>query len=263
MVKLVLLFRQPAKPGTFELRYLHHQTLLRKMPGVQKIQTSNVLGGPAGKTDYFRSVDVFFEDFEALDRALRSPEGVAAGKDLMDFSAHRVELLFVEERNSLSPQPLSPVDLEAYLKENEIDAEIVYPGEPTPTVAKAAQAMKVDENQIVKTLLFLVDERPFLVYACGTGKVDPGKLATRLSVSSEQVKFASPEQVQDITGYAVHTVPPIGLKTPMPAYMDPAVRQYDVIYAGGGGDNALLKISSETLQRLSRADLLAVLSDTP
>ena len=43
-------------------------------------------------------------------------------------------------------------------------------------------------------------------------------------------------------GYPVGTVPPVGLKTPMPAFMDPAIQSQEVVYAGGGGIDALLRI---------------------
>jgi prolyl-tRNA editing enzyme YbaK/EbsC (Cys-tRNA(Pro) deacylase) len=119
----------------------------------------------------------------------------------------------------------------------------------------------IEADQIVKSVIFWVDERPFLVYGCGTRRVDPRKLAARLQVGRKRVKLADADQVLDITGYAVGTVPPVGLKTPMPAYMDPAVRQYEVIYAGGGGIDALLKMTTTELLRVSNAEIVSMLED--
>jgi prolyl-tRNA editing enzyme YbaK/EbsC (Cys-tRNA(Pro) deacylase) len=110
-------------------------------------------------------------------------------------------------------------------------------------------------------VIFWVDDRPFLVYGCGTRRVDPRKLAARLQVGRKRVKLADADQVLDITGYAVGTVPPVGLKTPMPAYMDPAVRQYEEIYAGGGGIDALLKMTTAELLRVSDAEIAPMLED--
>jgi len=264
MVKLMLLFKHPSNPGNFELRYTRGLTLLEKMPGVRSIQASQVMGGPAGQTPYFRIVEILFDDYEALDAALISPEGVVAGKDLMDYAGRGVELLFVELKDNSSTRqrsPFLPENLQAYLDEHQIPAEIVFPGAPTPTVPAAAEALKVAPDQIVKSVIFLVDDKPFLVYGCGTRRVDPRKLASRLNVSRKRVTLATAEQVLEITGYAVGTVPPIGLKTPMPAFMDPAVQAYDTVYAGGGGMNALLKIASAELQRVSRAEVAPMLED--
>jgi prolyl-tRNA editing enzyme YbaK/EbsC (Cys-tRNA(Pro) deacylase) len=43
--------------------------------------------------------------------------------------------------------------------------------------------------------------------------------------------------------------------------MDPAVRRYEVIYAGGGGIDALLKITTAELLRVSSAEIAPMLED--
>jgi uncharacterized protein (TIGR02118 family) len=263
MVKLVLLFKHPENPHTFDLRYERNLALLKKMPHVKSIQEGNVIGSPAGHTSFYRVLEVLFENFTDLDAALTAPEGVAAGKDLMDYAGKIVELLFVEapepERTRITP--LTPDHLQAHLNENNITAEIIYPGSPTPTVAAAAKALNVEPDQIVKSVVFLVEDKPFLIYGCGTRLVDARKLADRLNVNRKQVRLANATQVLDITGYAVGTVPPIGLKTPMPVFMDPSVQNHETIYAGGGGNNALLKISSADLLRVSKAEIVPMLHD--
>lgn len=261
MVRLMILFRQATKSGTFDLRYARNLALLRKMPGVRAVRESQVIGGPAGSAPYHRVIELDFDSFEALDAALRSPEGVAAGKDLMDYAGTGAEVLFVEESPALSAEPLGPANLQAFLDNYQIDAQIVFPGAPTPTVPAAAQALGVDVDQIVKSVIFLVDDRPFLVYGCGVRRVDPRKLAERLNVNRKKVRLADADQVLAITGYAVGTVPPVGLKTPMPAFMDPAIQRYETVYAGGGGMDALLRISSAELLRVSGAEVAPMLRD--
>jgi len=86
MIKLVVLFKQASNSPNFDLRYRRNRSLLKKMPGVQQVQESKVLGGPAGQAPYQRILEVFFTNFEALDQALMSPEGVTAGKDLIDYT---------------------------------------------------------------------------------------------------------------------------------------------------------------------------------
>lgn len=261
MVKLVLLFKHATRVPAFEMHYGRNLSFLKKMPGIRRIEEGRVLGGPAGDASYHRTLELFFDDYDALDAALTSPEGVAAGKDLMEFAGAGVEVLFVEATDEYSPVPLSPENLKAYLEDHAIEAEIVYPGAPTPTVPAAAEALGVAVDQIVKSVVFLVDDKPFLVFGCGVRRVDPRKLAARLNVSRKRVRLADAAQVLDLTGYAVGTVPPLGLKIPMPTFMDPAVREYEVVYAGGGGINALLKISSAELLRASNAEIAPMLED--
>jgi uncharacterized protein (TIGR02118 family) len=262
MVKLVLLFKHALVSADFDRRYRRNLDLLKKMPGLKRIQEGRVLGGPAGDAAYHRILELFFESMDALDTALTSPEGVAAGKDLMDFAGPSVELLFVEEVEEPAPKPLEPKNLRAYLEAHQIAAEIVYPGAPTPTVPAAAEVLGIDADQIVKSVVFLADEQPFLVYGCGTRRVDHRKLADRLHIARKRVKLANADQVLELTGYAVGTVPPVGLKTPMPAFMDPAVQAYDVIYAGGGGIDALLRMTTSELLRVSHAEIAPMLEDS-
>ena len=261
MVKLVILFRRELDTPNFDLRYTRNLALLKSMPGVVGVYEGLVLGGPAGETTYHRMLEIAFDDFEALDAALTSPQGVTAGKDLMDFAGTQAELLFVEVADDVTVQTLSPENLQAFLDHHAIEAEIVFPGAPTPTVPAAAQAVGVEVDQIVKSVIFLVNGKPFLVYGCGLRQVDPRKLAERLNVSRKDVKLANPDELLDITGYAKGTVPPVGLKSEMPAFMDPAVRGHDVVYAGGGGIDALLKIDSAELLRVSRAEITPMLRD--
>lgn len=260
MIKLVILFERSTESANFELRYQSSLALLRRMPGVQRIQQGNVLGGPRGDAAYHRMLELVFADRDALDAALTSPEGVSAGKNLMDFAGSGVELLFVEEQ-SAGTRPLTPDNLEAFLHEHGIEATLVYPGAPTPTVPAAASALGVDEDQIVKSVVFLVDDRPFVVYANGTRRVDPRKLADRLDVSRKKVKLADADQVLELTGYAVGTVPPVGLKTRIPAFLDPAIQQHAEIFAGGGGINALLKLTPAELLRATNAEVASMLRD--
>ncbi len=263
MVKLMILFKTASQGGDFDRRYAHNLRLLRTMPGVKRIEESVVLGGPVDDAvSYHRVLEVYFSDFKALDAALVSEQGTVAGKDLMDFAGQNVELLFVEETGDpLQQKPLGPKNLQAYLDDHDIAAEIVYPGEPTPNVPAAAEALGVEPDQIVKSLIFLVHDKLFLIYGCGTRRVDMDRLAERLHVSREHIRLADADEVLELSGYAVGTVPPLGLKTPMPAFMDPAVEAQDVVYAGGGGISALLKIAPADLLKASRAEVAPMLED--
>ncbi|MCC7209895.1 MAG: EthD family reductase [Anaerolineae bacterium] len=95
MVKLTILYRRPADLPAFELNYNQNLALLERMPGIQRRQACTVIGGPAGQSTYYRILEFYFEDLPTLDAALRSPQGQAAGRDLMTF-APDAELVFAE-----------------------------------------------------------------------------------------------------------------------------------------------------------------------
>ena len=96
MVKLVILYHQPADPQTFENRYNSNLALLERMQGIRRRQAGVVLGAPTGQTPIYRTLELYFDDFAALDNAMLSEAGRAAGQDLMQFAGSETQLLFVE-----------------------------------------------------------------------------------------------------------------------------------------------------------------------
>ena len=158
-------------------------------------------------------------------------------------------------------QTLTPDDLQAYLTTHGIPAEIVHLSVETPTVPAAAAALGIPVDQVIKTVIFLVDEKPYAIYANGVRRVDPRKLAARFGVSRKKVKLADEQVVIALTGYPPGTVPPFGHRQPFPALIDPAVGSHEIVYAGGGGITSLLRLRSDDLRRLTGAETLAVLEE--
>ncbi|MGD8603328.1 MAG: YbaK/EbsC family protein [Anaerolineales bacterium] len=144
-------------------------------------------------------------------------------------------------------------DLQAYLRAHHILAKVMHLENPTPTVTDAAVAVGVEPDQIIKSLLFMVDERPVLAIANGLQDVERRALARYFNVGRKRVKLAGPQKVLDISGYPVGGVPPVGWKTDVQAFINPAILKYDVVYAGGGEINVLVEMSPEDIQRLSGA----------
>lgn len=150
-------------------------------------------------------------------------------------------------------------DLQAYLTAHSIPAEIVHLSAETPTVITAAAALGVPVEQIVKTVIFVIDGQPYAVFANGTRRVDPRKLAVRFGTNRKKVRLADSETVINLTGFAPGTVPPFGHRQPLTALIDPAVCEHEIVYAGGGGIAAMLRIRSDDLLRLTGAELHDVL----
>lgn len=154
-------------------------------------------------------------------------------------------------------------DLHGFLKANEIEAEIVFLEETTPTVEAAAEAVGVLPGQIVKSVLFVVKEkdgapRPQLVVTNGLSRVSYRALADYLGISRRRVRMARADEVQEMTGYAVGTVPPFGHATRLATVLDVAVTEQREVYAGGGEINALMRLTVAELQRVLGAEEVAL-----
>ena len=148
---------------------------------------------------------------------------------------------------------MDSIDLQRFLDKEAIAAEIIHLANETPTVEAAARAVGCRPEQIGKSLLFLVDGNPHLVIANGTTRVGYKALADHLGISRKRLKLANANQVLDITGYLVGTVPPFGHRQRLPTIIEARVMTQKEIYAGGGAINALMRLATDELQRVSAA----------
>ena len=153
---------------------------------------------------------------------------------------------------------MDSIDLQQFLDDEAINAEIVHLATETPTVEAAARAVGCRPEQIGKSILFLANGAPYLVIANGTTKVGYKALADYLAISRKRLKLANAAQVVDITGYEVGTVPPFGHLKRLPTIIESRVMNQETIYAGGGTINALMRLSTAELLRVSTAEVLSL-----
>lgn len=159
-------------------------------------------------------------------------------------------------------EPLQPKDVQAALKALGLEIEIRFFEESTATSQEAADQIGCELGQIVKSLGFMVDERPVLVLASGDVKIDDRKLAAIYEVARKKVKVATPEQLIALFGYAPGCMAPFGLRTPnLPIYIESALSRYELVYAAGGATNAIFPIPLRTLQEKTGGTLTELRKD--
>ena len=149
-----------------------------------------------------------------------------------------------------------PESLVKYLQEHRIEAEFLVLPSGTRTVEQAAAALDVAPERIVKSLLFIVQDKPVLVIASGTGRVDTTRLAAHFNSIPSEVRLADAEQVLQITGYEIGSVPPVGYDSGLYTLLDPSVLVFDEVYAGGGVHDRLLRLSPESIIQDCQARVL-------
>jgi uncharacterized protein (TIGR02118 family) len=98
MVKLVAVYRKPDDVAAFDKHYFEtHLPLATKMPGLIKSEIEKGVGSPMPDLEVpHLAAHMYFQDMAALKAALASPEGKAAGKDLMGFAGKYVRMFFTE-----------------------------------------------------------------------------------------------------------------------------------------------------------------------
>jgi Cys-tRNA(Pro)/Cys-tRNA(Cys) deacylase len=149
------------------------------------------------------------------------------------------------------------LDLADYIAAQSLDAEIVAPGVPMPTVESAAAAMNCPPERIFKSILFSTAGGDCaMAIACGLARVDAKKLAALVGLP--RLTLASPEVALAVTGYPAGGTPPIGHHQRFPVVVDTRVAAQDWGYAGGGRKELLVRIQPADIIRLTGASVADV-----
>ena len=113
------------------------------------------------------------------------------------------------------------------------------------TVEDAAGTVGAPPEEILKSLIFLVDGNPCLVLMSGVNRVDAKAVARALG--GKKAKMAQPEYVFESFGFQVGGVPPIGYPSRLPALLDEDLFRYPLGWAAAGTDHAFFPVAPERL----------------
>jgi uncharacterized protein (TIGR02118 family) len=92
MAKLIVVYRIPRDPAEFDRYYAQvHTTLVKKMPGLRRLEVTRLTGAPSGASDLYQ---LYFDSAAAREAALASNEGKAAEADLPKFAEGIVSVYF-------------------------------------------------------------------------------------------------------------------------------------------------------------------------
>lgn len=148
--------------------------------------------------------------------------------------------------------------LTRFIRARGIPAEVIYPNVPTPTVSAAAQALGIQADRIVKSLVFVADEVPVLIISAGEKRVSPKRLRDILAVPRRKLRMATPDEALRIAGFEVGAMPPFGHRQPLSTLLDSLTVTPGTgpLYGGGGTKAAMLKVDYDTLVEVTRARCL-------
>lgn len=138
------------------------------------------------------------------------------------------------------------------LEEAGVAVEVLEMGESTRTAEEAAAAAGCALDQIVKSIIFRGKESGHvrLFLTAGGNRVDEAR-ASRLA--GEPLGRADADLVRAETGFAIGGVAPVGLISAVPAWMDPRLDAFDLVWAAAGTPRHIFAIAPDLLARLSGA----------
>lgn len=120
--------------------------------------------------------------------------------------------------------------------------------------ATFAREFGIDEHVVIKTLVMEDDaKKPFIVLMHGDREVSTKELARAMGVKT--VQPCAPATAERHSGYMVGGTSPLGLRKPMPVFVEETILALPRIYINGGKRGFLVGLDPK--------DLASVLKPTP
>jgi prolyl-tRNA editing enzyme YbaK/EbsC (Cys-tRNA(Pro) deacylase) len=126
----------------------------------------------------------------------------------------------------------------------------------THTAAEAAAAVGAELGQIVKSLVFVAPGEDgglelIICLVSGPNRVDLARLA---AVTGERdVRRATAREANELTGFVIGGIPPIGHARPARVIMDPDLGRFQTVWAAAGSATAVFPVPPGTLRTLANA----------
>ena len=137
-----------------------------------------------------------------------------------------------------------------------LDVDVRAFPQGTRTAQDAAAAIGCAVAQIVKSLVFIVDDEPVVALVGGADRLDERKLAH--VAGGDTVRRADADEVRAATGYAVGGVPPFGHASPLRCFVDEALLAHDVVWAAAGTPTHVFACEPHALVEAAGAEVATI-----
>ena len=142
--------------------------------------------------------------------------------------------------------------LRTYIKEHEIDAELLTFNQSTHSVADASAAVGAEPEDFVKSIAMIGPDNQLIVAIVkGEHRASTSRVSKALKI--ERPRIAQPDEVLEKSGYPVGGTPAFGYEAIF--LIDPKVMEKAKVYSGGGSEQALTLMSPEEMKRANGAKI--------
>ncbi len=145
---------------------------------------------------------------------------------------------------------MSLTKAKAYLESVGFADHIIEPEASTATVVEAAAALGVEPGMIAKTMSFLIGDKPILILAEGTARIDNRKYKDTFHIKAKMIPF---EEVEDYIGHAPGGVCPFGIHENVEVYLDKSLKQFTTVYPAAGNDHSAVRLTIPELEQVANA----------
>lgn len=114
-----------------------------------------------------------------------------------------------------------------------LNTEVLEMADGTRTAADAARACGCELDQIAKSIIFRGEDsgHVILFLTAGGNQVDAAKAS---ELAGEPLGKADAALIRKETGFAIGGVSPVGLTSPVKAFYDARLLEFDVVWAAAG-----------------------------
>ena len=93
--KITVIYDNPQDPAAFEAAYPSQLALAKKIPGIQRMETSKVWPKEDGSpTPAYRLIDMYFTDYDAASAAVTTAEAAAFFPSVFELAPGGVRIVF-------------------------------------------------------------------------------------------------------------------------------------------------------------------------
>ena len=135
-----------------------------------------------------------------------------------------------------------------HLKKYGLEDRVMEFNVSSATVKEAAEAVGCKEEEIAKTLSFIVDDKPILIVTAGDQKIDNPKFKAEFHTKAKMIPF---DDVENLIGHSVGGVCPFGINEGVDVYLDTSLKRFDITYPACGSSNSAVKLTIEELEKAS------------
>jgi len=145
-----------------------------------------------------------------------------------------------------------------------VSLELRVFAESTHTAEDAATAVGAELGQIVKSLVFVARSdgsglEPIVCLVSGPNRVDLARLA---AVTGEpDIRRATAREANELTGFSIGGIPPIGHLRPVRVIMDPDLGRFPLVWAAAGTPTTVFPVPPATLRILANAHVAPITED--
>jgi len=153
--------------------------------------------------------------------------------------------------------------LKKFILDNSIQAEHIHFEKSVHTVEEACAEANAGQDDIVKSICLVGGNQTIAALVLGSQRASTKRVAEALGISRPDqdngkavIRLATPQEILQRTGYILGGTPPFGY--PATFLIDPTVMEKDIVYAGGGTPNAIIRISVKEIHKINRGKVVRI-----